>query len=63
MIASSQAGSGSFHDSMLFPLSLPLLLIRSLSISLRGALKVVTNLGLLSEINRLCDPSGRRLTN
>lgn len=70
MIASSQPGSGSFHDSMLFPLSLtplPLFslsqLIHSLSISLKGALKVVTNLGLLKEINRVCNPSVRSLTN
>ena len=62
MIASSQPGSGSFHDSMLFPLS-PTSLIHSLPISLKGALKVVTNLGLLREINRVDYPSVWTLTN
>lgn len=50
MIASSWPGSGSFHDSMLFPRP-PTSLIHILPISLEGALKVVTNLGLLREIN------------
>lgn len=62
VIASSQPGSSSFHDSMLFPLPPPPL-IHSLSIILKGALKVVTNLGLLREINRVGKPSVWSLTN
>lgn len=57
MIASRKPGSGSFHDSM------PPTPIHSLYISLKGALKVVTNLGLLREINRVCKPSVWSLTN
>lgn len=63
VIASSQSGSNLFQDSVSPPHHQPSTSVHTVSISLKGVLKVVTNLGLLSEINRASKPSAQSLIN